>query len=329
MNKISFYSVTPQERAQLKSINPKLAADYHTVKLSLNNIPHPSTEVISIHVDSKITKEVMAKLPNLKLIVTRTAGFDHIDVKTATSRKIKVANCAGLNAISVAEFAFGLIINWHRDFIKALNAGKKLNFSGQDANLFGRELRGRTLGIVGTGAIGSYMAKIGQGFGMNLLGFDAKKNLALSKETGLKYVPLNQLVKQSDVVTFHVPAIPATNKMVSSKLLAGFKTGALLVNTARGAVVDTQAVLKALQSGKLAGYAADVLELEASPKQAGRFTTGQKKIWAVQKKLAKLPNVLLTPHTAHGTLDADQRIFRHTFEVIFAFQKGQKIVTLN
>ncbi len=329
MNKISFYSVSAQEREQLKKLTPKLKADYHSAKLSLKNLPNAATEVISIHVDCKITKEFFDKLPNLKLVVTRTAGSDHIDIAAATKAGVKIANCPGMNAISVAEFAFGLILHSYRDFGKALAAGKKLNFHGQDAELFGHELRGKTLGIVGTGAIGGYVARIAKGFGMNLLGFDAFKNKDLAKETGLKYVPLAQLVKKSDVVTFHVPAIPSTNKMVSGKLLAGFKTGALLVNTARGAVVDTSAVLKALQSGKLGGYAADVLELEADPKTASRFTPAQKKIWAIQKKLANQSNVLLTPHTAHATIDSDDRIFTHTFELISAFQKGQKISSLN
>jgi len=329
MNKISFYSVSLEERAQLKKLKLNLPADYHSVKLSLNNLPSKDTEIISVHADSKIGKEVFDKLPNLKLIVTRTAGFDHIDLKLATTRGIKVANCPGLNADSVAEFVFGLILHAYRDFTKALVAGKKLNYHGQDAELFGRELRGKTLGIVGTGAIGGYVAKIGQGFGMNLLGFDAKKNTALAKETGLKYVPLSDLVKKSDVVTFHVPAIPSTNKMVSTGLLTKFKTGSLLVNTARGAVVDTQAVLKAIQTGKLGGYVADVLELESTPKNVRKFTASQRKIWATQKKLANMPNVLLTPHTAHATVDADQRIFAYTFELVSGFQKGQKISSLN
>lgn len=331
MNKIVFYNVSPKEREQIKKFHHPLKADYHTKKLTLNNLPSPETEIISIHVDCKITKEIFDKLPNLKLLVTRTAGSDHIDIKAATKAGVKVANCPGLNAVSVAEFAIGLILNWHRNFGIALQAGKGLHFLGDD--VFGRELKGRTLGIVGTGAIGSQVARIAKGFGMNLLGFDAFKNKDLVKETGLKYVSLAQLVKQSDVVTFHVPALPSTNKMVSAKLLAGFKDGALLVNTARGAIVDTAAVLKALhgsKSGKkLGGYAADVLELESDPKYASRFNPAQKKIWAVQKKLANLPNVLLTPHTAHATVDSDQRIFMHTFETISGFLKGKKISTLN
>ncbi len=329
MNKIAFYNVTVKEREQIKKIPHKFGADYFSEKVTITNLPNKNTEILSVHANSKITAEMIKKLPNLKLIVTRTAGFDHIDLKAATAAKIKVANCAGLNADSVAEFVFGLILNQYRHFPKAFAIGKRLDFHGQESKLFGHELRGKTIGIIGTGAIGSYVARIAKGFGMNLIGFDAFKNKDLAKETGLKYVTLPQLVKQSDIVTLHVPAIPSTNKMISAKLLSGFKTGSLLVNASRGAVVDTGAVIKALQSGKLGGFMADVLEIEASPKNVSKFTASQKKMWALQKKLANLPNVLLTPHTAHATVESDERLFTHTFETILAFQKGNKISCVN
>ncbi len=328
MNNIAFYSVTDTEKNQLKYVSSKVKADFYHQKLTLKNLPPSATEILAIHVDCPITEDILKKLPNLKLIVTRTAGFDHIDLKAAAKAGVKVINCAGLNAISVAEFVFGLILNWYRDFPKALEDGRKLHF--QNGAVFGHELNGKTLGIVGTGSIGSSVARIARGFGMNLIGFDSYKNKDLAKETGLKYaVSLEQLCKKSDIVTLHVPAIASTNKMVSAKLLKQFKPGALLVNTARGAVVDTAALYKALEHGKLSGYVTDVLEFESIPKDSKKITQAQAKVLDIQKNLAKLPNVLLTPHTAHATLESTDRIFRHTFELIEGFQKGQKINFLN
>jgi D-lactate dehydrogenase len=323
----TFYELTAPEKQWVKRKYPKLNSKFLSGSLSVKNLPSASIEILSIHTADIVNEKVLQKLPNLKLIVSRTAGLDHIDLAACRSRKISVVNCPGLNATAVAEFVFGLLLNFYRQIPASLEIGKHLDFRASD--FIGTELAGKTIGIIGTGAIGAHVAQIAKGFGMNLIGFDAFKNQDLAKETGLKYVTLMQLVKQSDIMTLHVPAIPSTNKMISAKLLAGFKTGSLLVNASRGAVVDTAAVIKALQSGKLSGFVADVLEVEASPKNVSKFTPSQKKMWALQKKLANLPNVLLTPHTAHATVESDERLFTHTFETILAFQKGKKISCVN
>ncbi len=323
MSKIAFYNVSKDEHQLLEKYIKKLPVSIHPGRISSRNLPPAQTEILSVHVDSKVTADVIKKLPNLRLIVTRSAGVDHIDVKAASKAKVVVANCAGLNAVSVAEFVFGLIMNHYRDLPNALLRGRGLKFELEDKN--GMELSGKTIGIIGTGSIGTHVAQIAKGFGMKIVGYDAKKNPAMAKQMGLSYVSLDKLISTSDIVTLHVPAIKSTAKMVNSRFLGKMKLGALLVNTARGAVVDTKALVKVLESGRLGGYVADVLELEAEPS----LLAANRPLWALQKKLAKLPNVLLTPHTANATQEATDRILAKTLEIIQGFLKGKKIGSVN
>ncbi|QQS22727.1 hypothetical protein IPM19_03800 [bacterium] len=334
MHKIVFYDVSKDERALISKYVKKLEVEIHSSSLSRNNFPSAHTEVLSVHVDSKVTADTIKRLPNLKLIITRTAGFDHIDLKAATSAGVMVANCAGQNAISVAEYVFGLIMNNFRNFPAAFKKGRDLKFGFETYN--GRELYGKTIGIIGTGSIGAHVAAIASGFGMKVLGYDERKNQDLVKRGVLRYVSLDKLVSSSDIISLHVPALKSTIKMVNGKFLAKAKAGLLLVNTSRGAVVDTSAVVKALESGRLGGFVSDVLELEAKPSVLHALSgsnsgsmADSRQIWALQKKLVKMPNVLLTPHTAHATKEATERILARTFEIIGQFRKGQKISCVN
>lgn len=323
MSKIAFYNVSKDEHQLLEKYIKKLPVSVHSEKISSRNLPPVQTEILSVHVDSKVTADVIKKLPNLRLIVTRSAGVDHIDLKAATKAKVPVANCAGLNAVSVAEFVFGLILNNYRDLPTAFLRGRGLKFDLEDKN--GLELSDKTIGIIGTGSIGTHVAQIAKGFGMKIIGYDAKKNLAMAKQTGLKYMSLDKLISTSDIITLHVPAVKSTAKMVNGRFLSKMKSGALLVNTARGAVVDTKALVKVLESGRLGGYVADVLELEAEP----GLLAPNRPLWVLQKKLAKLPNVLLTPHTANATQEATDRILAKTLQIIQEFLKGKKIGSVN
>lgn len=334
MHKIVFYDVSKDERALISKYAKKLEMEVHSSSMSRNNFPSVHTEVLSVHVDSKVTADTIKRLPNLKLIITRTAGFDHIDLNAATKAGVMVANCAGQNAISVAEFVFGLIMNNFRNFPDAFEKGRGLKFGFETYN--GRELYGKTIGIIGTGSIGAHVAGIASGFGMKVLGYDERKNQDLVKRGVLRYVSLDKLISSSDIISLHVPAVKSTIKMVNGKFLAKSKAGLLLVNTSRGAVVDTSAVIKALEAGHLRGFVSDVLELEAKPSVLHSFSgygpgtaAHLRKIWALQKKLVKMPNVLLTPHTAHATEESTERIIAKTFAIIGQFRKGQKISCVN
>ncbi len=274
----------------------------------------PQVEALCVFVDSgNINGAVMDAFPGLKLIATRSTGYDHIDIAEAHRRGIVVCNVPAYGVHTVAEFAFALLLALSRRVLEArerLQSATPFNQQG----LTGFDLNGKTIGIVGTGSIGFHAVKIALGFGMKVLVYDVMQNeqvLAL----GVTYVPLRDLLSQSDVVTLHVPYLPQTHHLLNRELLSVCKRGAYLINTARGAVVDTDALIEALDSGTLAGAGLDVLENETELVDS-------------TKKLLSHERVLLTPHVAFDTKEAVQRILDTTIENLKHFAAGTPINTV-
>lgn len=319
----TFYELTSDEKTWVKKKYPKLKSNFSNSHVSLKNLPSSNTEIISIHTSCVITEQLLQKMPNLKLIVTRTAGVDHIDLAACRSRKISVVNSPGLNAIAVAEFVYGLLLSFYRQIPNSLQIGKKLDFHSTD--FIGTELAGKTIGIVGTGAIGAHVAQIANGFGMEIVAFDFKKNQSLVKKYGLKYISLKSVFERSDVITLHIPATPMTTKIINRVLMAQTKKHPVLINTARGSIVDSEALLKALKNNQLAGYLTDVFDHELDMTSRKQMSNAEKKVIAAEKILAKLPNVFITPHMAYASSEASERILAHSLEVIDLFGKGKKI----
>ncbi len=206
-----------------------------------------------------MTADIVSKL-NAKAIITRSTGFDHIDIKACNEKKIKVYNIPRYGSNTVAEFTFALLLSLTRKIVKANERVKKLDFNLE--GLRGMDIRGKTLGIVGLGEIGTCVAEIAKGFKMNILVFTRTKDTKLAKKIGFRYVDFNTLLRNSDVITFHVPLTPATKHMINMKNIELIKKGAILVNTSRGEVVETEAVIKALDKKILSGAGLDVLEEE-------------------------------------------------------------------
>lgn len=320
----AFYGLSPMQKQLLQQLAPKLQVQIKSGLLSIRNLPSPKTEILSVHSDCQINAALLAKLPKLKLIITRTVGVDHIDLAACRRAKIAVANCPGLNSIAVAEFTIGLLLGYLRNEPQALAAGKKLLFN--DASFTGRELAGKTLGIVGTGAVGSQVAQIAHGLGMTLLGFDARKNRKLERKFKLRYMGLKQLFQKADVISLHVPATPLTEHLVNRALLSHVKPGVVLVNTARGSVVETKALIQALDNGKVSAYLTDVLQHEAHLRSGFKqLSVKEKQGILEQKRLVKHAQVWVTPHIAHATVESTARILDYTIQQISRFQKGQKI----
>lgn len=321
------YGLKKSQATLIKKQFKKWSVKNMSGSLSLTNLPPKDCQILTIHTDSVVTGDIVKKLPNLKLIIARTAGYDHIDLSACKRFGVQVVNCPGLNAVSVAEFTVTLMLGMYRKLVAGAKAGLVMDFN--DPELTGMELAGKTLGVVGTGAIGARVAQIAKGFGMEIVGHDHHKNKDLIKHTNIKYMSLKQVFGRSDIVSLHVPATPMTENLVNNQLLAHAKKGLLLINTARGSVVSEKALLRALNSGKLSGYAADVLEHEAwMTMKSSKLTPSQRQIVVFQKLLAKHSKVLFTPHIAHATIESAERIFRHTIELISAFGKGQKIKTI-
>lgn len=189
--KLTCYGLTRDQKIATKKKFSKWNTTFISGMVSKTNLPPRDTEILSIHANSVITNHVISQLPKLKLVVTRTTGYDHIDIGACKRENIKIVNCAGLNAESVAEFTFGLLLSLVRGITIGAEDGRSLDFSRPF--LDGSELNGKTIGIIGTGAIGSKVAVFAKAFGMSVVGFDSHKNQKLVKQTGLKYMSLKQL----------------------------------------------------------------------------------------------------------------------------------------
>ena len=238
----------------------------------------PNYDALIVRSRTKVTKEVLASAKNLKVIGRAGTGLDNIDVKAAQSAKIALLNSPGANANAVAELTLGLIIALARRLPGAFVATDK-------PKEYGWELRDKRLGILGLGQIGSRVAGLASAFGMALLGFDVDPK-AGPKEVNYERVDLDRLLQESDVITIHVPLLDATRQMINSKAFSAMKEGVWVINTARADLVDESAMLQAIQTAKVRGYAADAIQLEA---------------------LRQHPNVIHTPHIGAQTAEAQER----------------------
>ena len=283
-------------------------------------------EVLSVFVHSIVDKTMIDKMPSLKLIVTRSTGFDHVDVAYCQQKGIVVCNVPFYGENSVAEYAFSLLMALARKTYEARDRMIRSNYEVDD--LMGFDLKDKTMGIVGGGHIGIYAAKIAKGFSMRVLVFDVKPQENLAKEFGFEYVDLDTLYKQADIISLHVPLIPPTRHMINREAFTKMKDGVVLVNTARGGVVDTTAMVEALDSGKLAGACIDVLEeeelLTEEKKEVENIQEIEKLRLALEGHiLMDHPRVVMTFHNAFNTIEGRKRILDTTVENIKGFVSGQ------
>ncbi|MDO8752003.1 MAG: NAD(P)-dependent oxidoreductase [Candidatus Wolfebacteria bacterium] len=276
-------------------------------------------EVVSVFVSSKIDKAILDELPKLKLITTRSTGFDHIDLEECKKRGITVSYVPGYGDNTVAEFTFGLILNLTRKIYWAVAQLKKTGMF-EFMGLRGIDLKGRTIGVVGTGRIGKEVIKIARGFDMNIIAFDVIKDEEYAKKMNYTYVPLETLLKQSDVVTLHCPLNTYTTHLINEKNLKCMKPTAYLINAARGGIVDTKALVDALKKKRIAGAALDVLEEEEELRKRDKK---ESKTEHLDRVLIRMDNVLVTPHDAFNSEEAHERILQITIENIQGFIKGK------
>jgi D-lactate dehydrogenase len=251
------------------------------------------------------------------LIATRSTGFDHIDLAAAKARGITVVNVPSYGENTVAEFAFALILALAR---RVIDADERVRETGtfSQTDLRGFDLAGKTLGVVGTGRIGAHLIRMAQGFDMKVIGFDAYPNTALAEKLGFPYVSLPELLAASDIVTLHVPYNQQTHHLINTETITHLKKGSYLINTARGAIVETEALIEALKSETLAGAALDVLEEETKLQEGSALSEEN-------NYLIAHPRVIVTPHVAFNTLEAVKRILDTTAENIKGFSAGSPI----
>ncbi len=277
-------------------------------------------EAIAVFVDCNLSKEVIDLLPSVKLIVAESTGVDHIAMDYAKERGIRVANVPGYGVNAVAEFTFGLLLNLSRNIYLA---SEQVREHGTfDVRAFqGFDLEGKTIGIVGMGRIGSHVAQIAHGFGMQVIGYDPHPDEKRAAEIGFTYVTLPELAEKSDVITLHVPYIPETHHLINAELFARMKKGVILINTARGEVMDTAAFVEALRGGKVAGAGLDVLEGERELHREGELIMEVAEGHDLRPligdhMLMDMPNVIVTPHIAFHSKEADaDRVSRAVGEI--------------
>lgn len=293
-------------------------------------------EIVSVFINSTIDKNVIDALPNLKFIAARSTGFDHIDCEYAKTKGIKVSNVSAYGSHTVAEFAFGLILNFARNIkFNADNYEKESSGFNYSAEMEGFDLYGKTLGVIGTGKIGKNLVKIAKGFEMNIVAYDLFPDLNFSKENNFEYKSLEEVVSISSIVSLHTPYNRENHHLMNKDVISKMKKGVYLINTARGELVDTEALITGLKNGMIAGFGADVLEGEKQLKNEknlvalGKLTEEEKIIIKQNHELMAMPNVVVTPHIAFYTREAVVIIIKTTIENIQGFISNNPINLVN
>ena len=326
---IHFFEITDEQKQYLTDRLPNETIIFHSETLTtVEQAKHiaKDAEIISPFVHSKLTADVLAELPHLKMIATRSTGFDHINVPEAESRSIPVCNVPTYGENTVAEHTFALILSLSRNLHKAYLRTVAGNFSLD--GLEGFDLKGKTLGVVGVGHIGEYVMRIAKGFGMKLLAYDPFEDASKADHFDFSYTTLEDLMKQSDIVTLHAPASQGSHYLIGSHNIHNFKRGALLINTARGELVETAALIAALDEGILRGAGLDVLEGEEVFSEEKQLLNNPNTTEANLKQaisnysLLRRPDLIISPHIAFDSVEAVERILDTTVANIEAYRKG-------
>ena len=287
-------------------------------------------EGLMVFVSSQVDEAVLGKFSKVRFILTRSTGYDHIDLNVCRSRGVIVSNVPAYGEATVAEYTFALLLALSRKICLGYHQVRESG-SFNVVNLRGFDLEGKILGVVGTGRIGRHVVRIARGFGLKVLVNDAHPDAKFAETMEVSYLTLPELLAQSDIVTLHVPAIPDTEHLLNTTTFAQMKKGAILINTSRGSVIETQALVVALRSGQIAGAALDVLEEEGVIRDeldflvAGHPEEHNLKTVLADHVLIDLPNVIVTPHNAFNTTEALQRILNTTIDNLRGFITGTPI----
>ncbi|MDO8270013.1 MAG: NAD(P)-dependent oxidoreductase [Candidatus Levybacteria bacterium] len=285
-------------------------------------------DVVVTFIHSQMKKELLDKMPNLKFITTMSTGFDHIDIEECKRRGIVVSNVPSYGETVVAEHTFALLLTISRRMPESIDRVKKGNF--MPGGLTGFELRGKTIGVIGVGSIGSNVIRIARGFGMNAIVYKRTPDYALEKELGCKFVELPVLYQQSDIVSLHIPYTKETHHYIGDEAFSQMKDGVVILNTARGALIDTSALLRALDSGKVKAAGLDVLEeeplLEEEKDLLSQEFDKEKILTVLQDHmLVNHPRVVITPHNAFNSEEALKKIVETTHENLTAFTSSAPV----
>ncbi len=330
MTSVGFYSTEGWERERLER-ELGAAASFTFYEQPLGGVNDGARhEIVVVRPDSILDVELLNGLPDLRYIVTRSTGFDHIDLATAATRGIRVLYVPSYGSATVAEHAFALLLCLSkRVFDGYEQVRERSDFDPR--RLRGFDLAGRTIGMIGTGSIGRHAVGIAQGFRMSVVAHDVRPDEAFAAERGIRYLPLEELLSVSDVVMLHVPANPQTRHLLNRGNLPLMKQGSVLINTSRGSVVETEAIVKALAEGRLRGAGLDVFEEEAVVRDElhllarGDIKEEEYRLLVANHVLVDHPGVIVTPHSAYNTDEALARIMDTTVQNVQSILSGAPI----
>ena len=315
--KIAYFLIEPWQEKILRENFLDSELQIFSQPLNRENIEKiTDTDIIvsrARFIDLKLNRETLEKLPNLKFIATMSTGFDHIDLDYCRQKNILVSNVPAYGSVSVVEQTFALLLAISRKIPQAANALKD-NPTNQ-SNLIGFDLDEKTLGVIGSGKIGLNVIKIAKSFGMNVLVHDIIKNHQAAEELGFKYVELSELLQNSDIITLHTFLNKDSFHLISEKELSLLKQDAIIINTARGGLIDTRALINYLQSNPLAFAGLDVFEGESTDFKVNKYL----------QELSSVDNVIITPHNASNTKEAKEKILQTTIGNIKEFINEKQI----
>lgn len=324
--RVAFFEVKDWEREYLSKRLPLDQVHFSSGALSSAGEEVRDAEALSIFIYSHVTRDVIAGMPQLRFIATRSTGYDHIDLDACRARGITVSNVASYGENTVAEHTIGLLLMLSR---KVHQSVLQMRSGRVDlAELTGFDLQGKTIGVVGAGHIGLHVIRIARGFGMHVLAFDVRRDPFLADLLGFEYASMERLLAESDIVTLHSPLTEKTHHLIGREQFGRMKDGAIIVNTARGGLIDTDAMVEALESGKLGGAGLDVLEGEELIKEEKQLLQQPLDVerlrTAVRNRvLLGRDNVVFTPHNAFNSREALVRILEVTLANLEAFRAGQ------
>lgn len=324
--KVIIYDAHKFEREHFTKANEEFQHElyFYEGKLGVTSAALASGhDCVCVFVNDNLNAEVLNVLheTGVKLIALRSAGFNHVDLKEAKKLGLKVVRVPEYSPFSVAEHAFALILTLNRKIHRAYNRVREGNFSLD--GLVGFDLNGKTIGVVGTGKIGRAFIKIARGFGLTVLAYDTHAVESYAKDLGFTYSTLDEVLRKSDIIALHVPLHPQTRHMINQEAILKMKDGVMLINTSRGALVDTKALIESLKSGKIGAAGLDVYEEEEK-----YFFEDHSDVTLTDDVLARLMtfrNVVLTGHQGFLTKDALASIAETTLSNIAEYEKGRDL----
>jgi D-lactate dehydrogenase len=320
--KICFFDTRSYDRDFFCLMNKDFNHEFHFIETRLSEKTAPLAagfEVVCSFVNDRLNEEVLQQLADngTKLIALRSAGYNHVDLPAAKKNNLKVVRVPEYSPYAVAEHVVALLMTLNRKTHKAYNRVREGNFSLE--GLVGFDLHGKVIGVIGTGKIGMALIKIMRGFGCHVVAYDIQPDNKEAEQLGFKYLEFEEVLKRSDVISLHVPLRPETKHIINDATLGLTKKGVVLINTGRGGLVDTRALISALKKGHLGGAGLDVYEEEEN--YFFKDMSGQVLDDDMLARLLTFPNVLLTSHQGFLTHEALSNIAQTTLFNISEFEK--------